>query len=69
MIDWQRVVLNIRQQGLSVAAIARRVRMDADTLRHYARGEVREPRFSQGVELLNLHHALCPDKHTLENLR
>ena len=67
-LDWQRVVLNLRQQGLSAEAIARKVGMDADTLRHLARGETREPRFSKGCELLNLHERLCPDEHRLERL-
>lgn len=68
MIDWQTVVLNIRQAGMPVSAIARKVNMDGNTLRHYARGECSEPRFSQGCALLDLHYSLCPDKHNLDSI-
>lgn len=68
-INWQRVVLNIKAAGVSYQAAGRRVRMAPETIGHLARGEVNEPRFSQGVALLNLHHALCPDKHSVEALR
>lgn len=68
-VDWQRVILNLRAAGLSVAALARRVQVDAQTLRHYARGEVTgDPRFTVGHRLLDLHLDLCPERHTRREL-
>lgn len=63
MIDWQKVILNLRASGLSASATARRVKADAATVQRLARGEIKEPRFSQGLALLDLHLALCPEKH------
>lgn len=68
-LDWQKIILNLRRAGFPVEAQARRVGMDPDTLRHYARGECREPRFSQGLALLDLHLSVCPDQHDLSALR
>jgi len=48
------VVLNLRGAGLSCASQARR--MSCDEAR-------REPEFGIGLQLLDLHHALCPDLH------
>jgi hypothetical protein len=67
-IDWQKVALNIRSV-VSLSAAARRAKIDASTLRKLARGEVAEPKFSSGIALLDLHYALCPDRHDLTNLR
>lgn len=68
-LDWQRIVLNIRQAGMPVRSISRKVGMAPDTLGHYVRGECREPPFSKGLALLDLHHALCPEKHRLDQLK
>lgn len=62
-INWQACALNIRQAGISLARAADRCGMDQATLQRLARGEIREPRFSQGVKLLDLHLDLCGDKH------
>ena len=62
-IDWSAVVNNIRREGLSATSAARKVGADATTLQRLARGEIKEPRFSQGLALLDLHYALCPDRH------
>ena len=67
MINWQRVVLNLRRH-ISVSAVARRAGSNERHLNRIARGEVHEPRFSTGLRLLDLHHELCPDKHRLEEL-
>ena len=68
--DWPKIVLNIRRSGLSYRAIERKVGMDKDNLGRYARGELTgDPRFGQGLKLLDLHFALCPDRHNLEALR
>lgn len=68
-INWQRVVLNIRRSGMPVEQLAKHVGMDGDTLRHYARGESRDPRWTQAVRLLDVHAERCPEKHRLEELR
>lgn len=62
MIDWQKVVLNLRRHG-SLETIARRVGSDGRHLRRLARGEVEQPRFNTGVRLLDLHLDLCGDRH------
>jgi hypothetical protein len=68
-ISWQRLMLNLRSAGLSAAAVGRRCSMDPQTAGRLARGDIREPRFAAGLALLDLHHALCPEQHRLEDLR
>jgi predicted transcriptional regulator len=68
-INWQRVVLNIRQSGMPIARLAQTVGMDDQTLRHYARGECREPRWSQALALLDVHADRCPERHRVEELQ
>lgn len=68
-IDWQRVVLNIRQAGMPVSQLAARIGMDDQTLRNYARGDSRNPRWLQAVALLDVHSDVCSQKHRLEDLR
>lgn len=69
LIDWQKVVLNLRTAGCTTNAIIRRANMAGSTIRHLARGEIKEPRFSQGMKLLDMHSSFCPDKHSLNNLK
>ena len=66
MIDWQRVVLNLRSAGLSATAVARRVGSTPESVLHLARGEVADPRWSTGLKLLTLHHKICPEQHARE---
>lgn len=68
-INWQRVVLNIRQSGMPVRKLAKTVGMAEETLGHYARGECRDPRWTQAVRLLDVHADRCPEKHRIEELR
>lgn len=68
-LDWQKIILNLRRAGISVEAQARRIGMDPQTLRNYARGDCREPRFSHGLSLLDLHYSVCRDQHDLKTLR
>jgi hypothetical protein len=63
MIDWQRCMLNIRSAGMAVTRASEQCGMDPATGMRIARGDGKEPRFSQGMKLLDLHLALCPDKH------
>lgn len=67
-IDWQRIVLNLRQAGCSVSEIHRRAHMDERTVQRFARGELQEPRWSQGIALLDLHHRWCPERHKVDAL-
>lgn len=68
MIDWQKVVLNIQSSGMPLTKAAQRVGMDGQTLRHYARGECKEPRFSQAAKLLDLHYERCPARHHMDRI-
>lgn len=68
IIDWQLVILNLRNAGLTYAAISEKVGIDAQTIGHLARCEVYEPKFSKGLALLNLHYDLCKQKHNLIDL-
>lgn len=68
IIDWQLVILNLRNAGLTYAAIADKVGIDAQSIGHLARCETYEPKFSKGLVLLNLHYDLCGTKHNLTDL-
>lgn len=62
MINWQALTNNLRgYKPLSKVAIE--VDIDAGTLRRIARGDTPEPKFSQGLILLDLHYDLFPDRH------
>jgi len=64
MIDWQQALLNIRaKSGVSLATIARRLNTTERHLNRIARGEVEEPKFSKGIEILDMHFDLMGDKH------
>lgn len=69
--DWQRISLNIRSAGLSCAAQARRLghRDKGQRMQRIARGDLKRVLFDEGIALLDMHHALCPEKHRLEELR
>lgn len=62
-LDWQPIFLNLRRAGMSSNALKRRVGMDIRTVSRFQRGELKEPKFSQGLEILKLHAALCPREH------
>ena len=62
-INWQTCFLNIRAAGISTRALSKRIHMDPTTVQHFYRGELREPKFSQGLAALDMHLAVCPDKH------
>lgn len=62
-IDWQALVQAIRAEGLSIKGIARRTGVSDYKIGFLSRGEVKEPRFGLGVALLELHLALCPERH------
>jgi hypothetical protein len=68
MINWQRVTLNLRKSCGSLSQVHRRTGVDVQHLRRLARGEVKDPRFTAGVRLLDLHLDVCPNEHSRENL-
>jgi len=54
MIDWQKVVLDLRRT-MSCRAIDKKLGRHLDYTAKIARGEIVEPRYSDGVKLLELH--------------
>ena len=63
MVDWSTLVTNLRGAGMSARGIARRCLMEAQTVSRLQSGTQKEPRFTQGLMLLDLHYDLCPDRH------
>ncbi len=66
MIPWQSIVLNLKREGLSYQHIAIKTGSAPETIGHLARGEVNEPRWRLGYELLTLHARHCPADHRRE---
>ena len=67
-IDWQVVTLNLRAAGCPLAKIKAGAGMDDRTIHRLQRGEIEEPRFSQGIRLLDLHQKWCPERHALDKI-
>lgn len=63
VIDWQQVVLNLRKAGLPCSAVARRIGRDPSVIMRLSRGEKKEPLFSTGLALLELHVDFCAEAH------
>lgn len=63
-IDWQQIALNLRQSGRPLTWVAKQIGCDEATINRLARGDVLEPRFSVGIQLLDLHYDLFPELHT-----
>lgn len=63
VIDWQQLALNLRKHG---SLTARSVKMGYchSYLNQLARAQIFEPRFSIGLELLDLHLDLCGQQLT-----
>ncbi len=62
-IDWQQLANNIRWHMPLVEA-SEKLGRHRDWLAHVARGEIAEPKFGDGLALLNLHLDLCgKEKH------
>ena len=61
-IDWQQVCLNLRRHK-PLTQVALEIGCDDQTLNRLARGETKEPKFMTGVQLLDLHLELCPERH------
>lgn len=63
MINFQQIIINLKQSGLSYKRISQLCNIDAQHIAHIARYEVKEPKFSVGIKLLNLHFDKCKNKH------
>lgn len=62
-VDWQRLALNLRSVGVPHIQASKAIGEHPGFVAQIARGEINEPKFSQGVALLNLHVDRCgPDK-------
>lgn len=58
-VDWARLALDLRQAGLPLQKASARIGQNLGFVAQLARGEVQEPKFSQGVALLDLHFDVC----------
>lgn len=67
-IDWQRVVLDIRKYGLSLAQASRKIGCDESVLQRWARGDAVRMDWKLALPLLDLHYDLCPEEHRLERI-
>jgi hypothetical protein len=68
-IDWQRVILNLRNAGMTYEVISKKTNIDAQAIGHLARYETYEPKLSKAIALLDLHYDHCPQLHSLERLK
>jgi hypothetical protein len=68
-LDWSQLVTNLRGAGMSARGIARKCGMEPQTISRLQAGVQYDPRWSQGMALLDLHLSLCPDKHKPERLK
>lgn len=59
MIDWQRITLDLRQKIPCREIDRRHLHRHLDYTAKIARGEIVEPKYSDGVKLLELHKTLC----------
>jgi hypothetical protein len=63
IIDWQQLALNLRVSG-SLTALSEKEGWNKQYINEIARAEIKEPRFSVGVRLLDLHLDICGiEKH------
>ena len=59
-VDWVQLALNLRSRGgLPLSRASVRIGRHRSFLPQLARGEVQEPKFSDGIELLDLHFDVC----------
>ena len=63
MINWSLVCVNLRHDYKPLARIAVEIGAGENHLNRLARGDVKEPKFSIGVKLLDLHYDYCRNKH------
>jgi hypothetical protein len=68
LIDWKRCALNIRGSGLSLKTAGELLGKHKDWLGELCNHGT-EPRFSDGMRLLDLHVARCGEAKTMELMR
>ena len=61
-MDWNQIVTEIKDAGLTQAQIAERIGVSAGTLSELCSGKVIEPKWSKGAALLALHFEFCAAK-------
>ena len=62
MIDWPKVILNLRSK-MSQADIARRLDVHPATISTLVNGVNLQPRLPLAIALLDLHYDLCHEMH------
>ncbi len=65
-LDWPRLVEDLRQNGMPLAGVDRNIGEYKGFTAHLVRGEVMEPKFSQGYKLVELHARLMGPEKTAE---
>lgn len=65
-IDWQKVILNLRNAGMTYELISKKTNIDAQAIGHLARYETYEPKLSKAIALLDLHYDLCKPLHNMK---
>ena len=68
-VDWTRLALDLRQARMPTAKASRAIGAHKLYVDQLARGEIQEPKFSQGMALLDLHVDVCGPDKTRELLR
>lgn len=61
-MDWNKIVTEIKDAGLTQALIAEHIGVSAGTLSELCSGKVTEPKWSKGDALLALHAEFCTAK-------
>lgn len=57
-VDWSKVVNVIRTRYKPLSQVAKEVRCDSKSLQNLSRGDIKEPRYTTGVLLLELYEKL-----------
>ena len=59
-MKWQKLIKDVCGTGLSVANVARKANAGVSTIADLASGATKEPRYSLGVRLIELHRETVP---------
>lgn len=68
MIDWAKLLLDLRSHGLRAPAVARHVGVGERTIYALIEGRITEPKHSVGEKIKDLHGRLCRDTDTHSQL-
>jgi transcriptional regulator with XRE-family HTH domain len=61
-MDWNKIVSEIKETGMTQSEIADHIEVSAGTLSELCSGKVVEPKWSKGDALLKLHEERCLSK-------